>query len=179
LATALLAPSTGGSVAILLGEEASKTVADVGTGDQTLSDLVRPSVWMALVQLAIAFVIVAMARAIRSGRPVNEPRPVPLAGSELVSATSNLMQRARHAQRAGWLLRSDLYRALCRELRLPQTVSLADLDAACARRYGLVPGDIGALLAEEVADGAQLVDLGNRLQAVRRTISNVTEGVNA
>lgn len=174
LATALLAPSKGGRVAILLGQEASQSVADIGTGDQTLSDLVRPGVWMALVQLAIAFVVVAMARAIRAGRPVNEPRPVPLAGSELVLATSNLMQRARHAPRAGWLLRGDLYRTLCRQLRLPQTASLAEVDAAAARRYGFPQGQVERLLGEEVVDGAQLVDLSNRLHEVRNVLS---EGV--
>jgi hypothetical protein len=174
LATALLTPKTGGRVVVLLGEEASKSVADVGTGDQTLSDLVRPGVWMALVQLAVAFVVVAMAKAIRSGKPVNEPRPVPVAGSELVSATSNLMQRAHHGQRAGWLLQADLYRTLCRQLRLPQTVSLADLDAAAARRYGLAPGQVNTLLTETVTDNAHLVDLSNRLQAVRRTIADHT-----
>lgn len=167
LATALLAPTEGSKVSILLGAEAAKTTADIGTGEQGLTDLVRPGVWMALVQLAIAFVVFAIARAIRPGRPVREPAQVPIAGSELVVATGNLMQRAHHANRAGWLLRGNLYRALCRRFHVPPTVSVEQLDAAVAQRTALPPGHVATVLGREVQDNQGLLQLSNSLQEIR------------
>lgn len=167
LATALLAPTPDSRVDILLGAGAAKSTADLGSGDRTLSDLVRPGVWMALLQLAIAFVVFAIARAIRPGRPVREPEQVPVAGSELVVATGNLMQRARHAQRAGWLLRGNLYRDLCRRLHLPPTTTVGALDAAVAAHTSLPTGTVATALEREVHDNAGLVELGNALQAIR------------
>jgi len=167
LATALLAPVDGSRVDILLGEEAAKTVADIGSGERTLTDLVRPGVWMAFTQLAIAFVIFAIARAIRPGRPVREPEQVPIAGSELVVATGNLMQRAQHAERAGWLLRGNLYRSLCQQFRLPPTTSIDALDAAVSQHTSLPSGQVAAALQREVQDTAGLLQLSHSLQTIR------------
>ena len=167
LATALLAPARGTRVSIVLGSQAPKTVADVGGGTRHLADLVRPGVWMALVQLAIAFVVLALARAIRPGRPVREPEQVPIAGSELVVATGRLMQRARHVQRAGWLLRDDLFRVLCDRYHLPHRTSVEDLDATVAARAGLAPGDISAVLHREITDQQQLLELSHRIREIK------------
>ena len=167
LATALLAPAEGARVDILLGAEAAKTSADIGSGDDTLVDLVRPGVWMAFVQLGIAFVIFAVARAIRPGRPVREPEQVPIAGSELVVATGNMMQRARHAERAGWLLRGNLYRSLCSMFHLPATTSIEALDATVAAHTPVPPGRVAAVLQHDVSDEAGLLWLGNELQTIR------------
>jgi hypothetical protein len=170
LATALLAPTRGAHVSVLIGSRASTSPADVGTGTDTLADLVRPGVWMALLQLGIAFVVFTIARAVRAGRPVMEPRTVPLAGSELVVATGNLMQRARHSQRAGWLLRGELYREMCRRVGLPVTVPIDELDRRAAGRLGLVTGELAALLDTEVADPAQLLELSTRISHFRERI---------
>lgn len=167
LATALLAPTSDTRVSILLGEEAAKSTADIGTGEKTLSDLLRPSVWMALAQLAIAFIIFATARAVRPGRPVREPEQVPVAGSELVVATGTLMRRARHSERAGWMLRGNLYRALCRRFHLPTTASLAALDEVVAANTSIPAGHVGAVLEREVHDDKGLLELSNDLQAIR------------
>lgn len=167
LATALLAPVEGSRVDILLGAEAAKTAADIGSGEKTLIDLVRPGVWMAIAQLSIAFVVFALARAIRPGRPVREPAQVPIAGSELVVATGNLMQRAHHAERAGWLLRGNLYRALCKQYHLSPTSSIEALDAAVAARTSLPPGHVAATLHREVQDNTGLVELSSTLQGIR------------
>ncbi len=167
LATALLAPTDSSRVSILMGEDAAKSVADIGSGERTLSDLVRPGVWMALLQLALAFVVFAVARAIRPGRPVREPDQVPIAGSELVVATGNLMQRAHHAQRAGWLLRGNAYRELCRRMHLPATTSIPALDAAVSARTSLAPGHVAAVLEREVHDNDGLVRLSAHLQDIR------------
>ena len=167
LATALLAPQPGGQVTIVRGAAAPKTVSDIGTGEKTLSDLISPSVWMAITMLAVSFVVLAFARAIRPGRPVREPEQVPIAGSELVAATGNLMQRARHAGRASWLLRGDTYRLLCRRLRLPANASIADVDAASAAQLGTRPGQVADLLNREPANDAELLALSAQLDQLR------------
>ncbi len=167
LATALLAPVDGASVAIVLGAGAPKTTADIGTGDKTLLDLVRPGVWMALTQLFVAFAVFAISRAIRPGRPVREPEQVPIAGSELVVATGRLMHRAGHASRAGWLLRGNLHRDLCAAVRVPSTTSIESLDATVASRTSLAPGHLAGVLQADPADERQLLELSNRIQEIR------------
>lgn len=173
LATALLVPNADARVSILLGQEAAKSTADIGTGEKTLSDLLRPSVWMALTQLAVAFIVFATARAVRPGRPVREPEQVPIAGSALVVATGTLMRRAHHAERAGWMLRGNLYRALCRRFHLPTTASVEALDEVVAANTSLPAGRISALLQREVHDDQGLLDLSNRLQEVREEIEAI------
>ncbi len=173
LATALLAPARGTEVRILLGSGASRSPADVGTGDRRLTDLVRPGVWMGLVQLGAAFVVFALGRALRPGRPVDEPLPVALAAGELVEATGNLMQRARHHERAGWLIRGQLYRDLCARHGLRSTTSVAELDAHVAAAHplgpgsGVAPGEVAAVLGSETADAAALLALSRRAHELR------------
>jgi len=167
LATALLAPTAVGRVSVLLGDEAAKSTADIGTGEKTLSDLLRPSVWMALAQLALAFIVFATARAVRPGRPVREPEQVPIAGSALVVATGTLMRRARHAERAGWMLRGNLYRALCQRFHLPTTASISALDEVVAANTSVPVGHVAAVLQREVYDDKALLELSNSLQAIR------------
>lgn len=176
LATALLAPDGDARVQMLLGEQAAKTTADIGSGEKTLFGLLRPSFWMALTQLAIAFVVFAITRSVRPGRPVREPEQVPIAGSELVVATGTLMRRARHVQRAGWLLRGNLYRTLCRRFHLSPTTSIEQLDQIVAANTSVPDGAIRAVLEREVADDADLLELSNSLQAIRET---VFEGANS
>jgi hypothetical protein len=167
VATALLAPVKGTKVTIVLGDVAPKTAADIGTGTRSLGDLVRPGVWMALLQLAIAFVLLAIARAVRPGRPVREPEQVPIAGSELVTATGRLMQRARHEQRAAWLLRGDLFRDLCAHHHLPPTTPIDALDRAVSERSGLEPGRVADVLQRDAVDTTQLLDLSRTIQQIR------------
>jgi hypothetical protein len=171
LATALLAPQRGAHVRILIGADAAKTAADIGTGDQRLVDLVRPGVWMGLVQLALAFVVFAFARGIRTGRPVDEPRPVPVAGSEFVAASGNLMQRARHEERAAWVVRGRLYRDLCQLVRRPANTSISELDDAVAARFDTPPGEVIAIFQAVVTDKQQLVALTGRMHHLRQRIA--------
>lgn len=182
LATALLAPTADSRVSILLGDEAAKSTADIGAGEKTLSDLLRPSVWMALAQLALAFIIFATARAVRPGRPVREPEQVPVAGSELVVATGRLMRRARHAERAGWMLRGNLYRALCQRFHLPSTASIQAVDEVVAANTSLPLGHVAAVLERDVYDDKALLELSNSLQAIRSITlerHEIPEGANS
>lgn len=175
LVTSLLAPATGAHVRIMIGTEAKPAPQDIGKGNETLVDLVRPGVWMALSQLALAFVVFCVARGVRPGRVVREPQPTPIAGNELVLATGNLMQRAHHHARAGWLVRGEFYRQLCSYYRLPLDTSIDRLSDIVGRRSGVDPNELRAALDSEVNGGEQLLQLAARLERLRHlTISSAT-----
>lgn len=172
LAAALLAPQPGDDVVIVIGGEAPKTADDIGSGDKTLADLVRPGVWMALVQLGLAFLIFAVAAGVRGGRPVKEGRPVPLEGSEFVVANGNLMQRAGHDERAAYLLRADLHRWLCTRYSLPPATTIEAIDHHVATRERVPVGTVSALLQANAAGGAELMNLSRRVASFRTAIEH-------
>lgn len=173
LLTALLVPAAGANVRIMIGTEAKAAVSDIGSGDESLLDLVPQGVRMGLVQLAFAFVVLCVARGVRAGRAVREPAPIPIAGNELVVATGNLMQRARHEQRAGWLLRSEFHRQLLAHHRAEPGVSLDRLTRLVANRTGADQQELWWVLHRDVTSSAELMDLTDRLDRLRRvTLAN-------
>ena len=87
-----------------------------GGGSAGLGDLIAPRVRLALWQLVVAFVLLALWRARRLGRPVVEPQPVQLPGAELVVAVGNLMQRAKGGDAAAMATVDELCRVMGRAL---------------------------------------------------------------
>jgi hypothetical protein len=170
VAVGLLVPDGEVTVTVLVGRGASRNVADVGTGDETLLDLVPPWVWMGLVLGAIAFVVFAVSQSARTGRVLTEPFATPIAGSELVSATGNLMDRARHSEHAGWLLRNRLHRDLCRYLRVDVAAPLSQLDQVAVRRLGIAPGEVENLLRSDSTSDAELVATTHRIDRLRTEV---------
>lgn len=167
---ALLAPDPGAQVTFLTGRGPSARVEDVGSGDETLRDLVPAWVWMSAVLGAGAFVMFAISRSARVGRIISEPLAAPIAGSELVSATGNLMERAGHSSRAGRLLLEGLHRDLCRAHGVDVGATLSALDRAVAHRSGTAPGEIELLLRTTVETPAGLVELSDTIDGVRRRV---------
>lgn len=182
LATALLASndgqsrsqdggqSSGATVTILLGTGTAASIEDLGEGEETLVDLVPPWAWMALVLAALGFLVFAVSRSVRVGGVVDEPLATPRAGSELVVATGNLMQRAHHTSRAGWLMQNRLHRDLCTELHVELTAPLAELDAAVAARTSLAPGTTEQLLSCTANDDSQLLALSGQIDRIRKDV---------
>ena len=166
----LLVPERGADVTFLVGRGASPRVQDVGSGDETLRDLVPTWVWMSLVLAAVAFVVFAVSRSARVGRIVDEPLAAPIAGSELVAATGNLMQRAGHSARAGRLLLERLHRDLCHAHGIDVSAPPADLDRAVANRSGTTPGEIEYLLGRTVSETTGLAQLTADIDRVRRQV---------
>jgi len=110
LAVTLLAPREGGRVTVLYG------------GRRTLYGLIGAGVKLALVQLLVAFVLLALWRGRRLGRPVIERQPVEIPASELVTAVGNLLQRAHKRDQAGRLIADELRRDLGSRMGLARDV---------------------------------------------------------
>lgn len=162
LAASLLAPLEGTTVTVLQPPLP-------GGGRRGLTDLVAPRVKLALWQLVVAFALLVAWRARRLGRPVSEPQPVRLDGSELVVAVGNLLQRAGGRQQAANLLAADLRRALCERLGLPPTIPPEQLAATAAARTGMLPERVLAAVAPAPPhDEAELVALGQTVDQIRQ-----------
>jgi hypothetical protein len=165
LAVTLLAPRRDSRVAVL-------QPAAAGVGTKSLTDLVGPRVKLALLQLAIAFGIVVLWRARRLGRPVLEVQPVLIAGSELVAAVGNLLQRARGRPQAAALLRDDLRRTLTDRLGLPPDSPPSAVADAAAARTGAAADRVRAALAGPSPAGEEdLVVLAQTVEAIRQEVT--------
>jgi hypothetical protein len=164
LLAAVLAPRADSHVAVL-------QPPPPGSGRSSLWDLIGRRVKLALWQLVVAFVVLALWRARRLGRPVVEDPVVPLAGSELVVAVGNLLQRAGSRHQAAALLRADLHRELADWLGLPPTTT-ADVvaDAAVAAPGAGRDRLLRALAGPPPATDADLVELAQLVAAVRREV---------
>ncbi|HEX9530401.1 MAG TPA: hypothetical protein VF954_04630, partial [Acidimicrobiales bacterium] len=137
LAVGLLGAGPGWSV--VLAGPAPGTTGGVGSGRRDLVSLVSRRVKLALLQLAIAFVVVVLWRSRRLGRVASEPQPVQIEASELVAAVGNLLHQGRRRDEAARLLRADLARRLTARLGLPGRPSADRLADAVAERTGLDP----------------------------------------
>jgi hypothetical protein len=165
--TALVAPERGTDVLVLEPE----ALAPGSGGQRTLGDLIPAGVTRALVQLALAFVVYALWRARRLGRPVPEPQPVAVAGSELVAAVGNLLDRTRSPAHAGELLRADLRRFLADHLGVPAGTSPDVLAAVAAERTQVAEESLRwALSLEPVTDDAGLTALAATIDRIREEV---------
>jgi hypothetical protein len=145
-----------------------------GGGDAGLTDLIAPRVRLALWQLVVAFVLLALWRARRLGRPVAEPQPVQLPGAELVVAVGNLLQRARGRGQAAGLLTDDLRRSLAERLGLPPSTPADQVADTVAARTG-IPRErvLRTLTRSTPRDEAELVALSQAIDTVRREVIRV------
>ena len=166
LAVTLLAPARQARVQVF-------PLPAPGAGRKGLVDLVSPRVKLALVQLAVAFVVLALWRARRLGRPVLEPAPVQIPGSELVVAVGSLLQRGRGRARAAQILRHGLRRALGSRLGLPAGAPPEQVAEAAAGRTGMTVAELTVLLdGPGPADERQLVELAQSVERVRQEVTS-------
>ena len=171
LATTLLAPTRSERVVVLRPPAP-------GEGDKGLLDLVDRRVELGVVQLAVAFGVLVMWRSRRLGRPVLEPQPVQLAGSELVVAVGELLQRAKGREQAASVLRDDLRRWLAERLGLPPATPaevVADAVAASASSGDATAEEVLAVLAGgRPANEDGLVALAHSVESIRRRVGGQT-----
>lgn len=162
LVAALLAPDAGSRSAFL------RPTLLVGNGDQGLVDLVGTPVRAALVQLVIAFLLVALWRARRLGRPVLEPQPVPIESSELTEAVARLLARAQHPARAAAVLRDRARRDLSGPLGLALDAPAVDVVDAIERRTGLSADQARRAAIDPVTTDDDLVEVAALLHQIRK-----------
>jgi hypothetical protein len=165
LAAGLLAPQSGTTVRFV------DAPIPAGGGDKTLYDLVSDGVRRAGLQLGLAFIVYALWRAVRLGRPVREVQPVEIAGSELVAASGRLLERGRAPGEAAEVLRADLRRDLRTRLGVGPDVSPAELAALVAERSGVDPHDASAAIDDHaVTDDDELVAVARAVASVQQEV---------
>ena len=166
LAANVLVPVSGTRVAVL-----ERATAGAAEGDRSLADLVPDSVREALVQLLIAFALFALWKGRRLGRPVVETQPVQIAGSELVVAVGNLMQKAGRPEAAASQLRDDLRRDLTSRLGLPPNATADVIADVAAARTGVSRDRVySALTAAPPASADALIRAAQEIEHVRTDV---------
>lgn len=165
LAAGLLAPQAGTAVRIV------DAPIPAGGGQRSLAELVSPGVRRGLIQLGIAFVLYAIWRAIRLGRPVPEDQPVRIAGSELVAAVGRLLARTGQPAAAAELLRGRLRRTLRARVGMPTSAPDEALAAAVARSTGVDPAHV-----HDAIDDRPVPD-DDALVAAARSVSSISSEV--
>lgn len=166
LAVTLLAPAVGTTVRFV------DPPLLTGGGDKTLADLVPIGVKRGLLQLALAFVLYAVWRAIRLGHPVPEGQPVVVAGSALVSAIGHLLERTRAPGPAAERLREGLRKHLRRTLAVPSEAPLATLAEIAAARTGMsIEPVLLALDDRAVTTDAELVAVARAVASLHEEVS--------
>lgn len=166
LAAVLLAPEPGAQVTVV-------GTSRVGGGHAGLLSLISPKLKELFWQLVIAFVLLALWRARRLGRPVAETLPVELPGSEIVVATGHLYQEAGHRDRAAGLLRDDLQRDLTRRLGLPRDAGPELVAGVTATRTRATKEEVyGVLTAPPPLSDAQLIELATTIETIRQEVNS-------
>jgi hypothetical protein len=165
--SALVAPQEGTRLLVL----EPGALAGSSTGRRSLRELVPAGAWRAILQLAVAFVLYAVWRSRRLGRPVPEPAPSPIAGSELVAATGTLLDRSRSPGHAADLLRRDLRRFLGDHLGVPPDMPADVLAAVAAERTGVDQAVLHAALSgPPVTDDKELAALAATIDRIREEV---------
>ena len=165
--SALVAPQVGTRLLVL----EPGPLAGTSTGRRTLSELIPAGVWRAILQLGVAFVLYAAWRSRRLGRPVPEPAPSPIAGSELVAAVGTLLDRSRSPGHAADLLRRDLRRFLGDHLGVPPDAPADVVATVAAERSGADEADLRAALGgAPVTDDQDLAALAATIDRIRQEV---------
>lgn len=144
-----------------------------GGGNDSLLDLLPDRVVTALWQLVVAFGLVVLWRARRLGRPVLEPQPVELAGSELVVAVGDLLQRSQQRDAAGAMVRAAGRREVAERLGVSPTTPVDVVAHVVADRTGLDRAKVhDALRDRPVASDRDLIELARELDSIREEVAH-------
>jgi hypothetical protein len=133
---------TGSDVQWLLPRPGARAV----TSDKSLNDLIPRALKLAVLQLFVALLVLALWRARRLGAVVTEPLPVVVRAAEAVEGRSRLYRASRSRGTAGEALRAGARDRLARRLGLGPETSRDGMVAAVAAHTGSDPAAVDALL---------------------------------
>jgi len=136
-----------------------------------LSELVPDALRLSVVQVALAVVVLALWRARRLGRVVEEPLPVVVRAAEAVEGRGRLYAAAGARDTAAEALRAAVRDRLLHRLGLPLAAGREALVSGAAARAGRDPAGVDALLyGAAPGDDAALVRLSDALTALERDV---------
>jgi hypothetical protein len=147
-------------------------------GQQTFGDLVPFGVKLAILQVVIAVVLVALWRSRRLGPVVVEPLPVVVRSAEAVEGRARLYRARRASDRAAQALRTGALERLTALLGMPRSAAAdpamaAEIVATIADHTGREQTVIGAALyGPPPVDDAELVRLAGFLDDLERQVRN-------
>ncbi|HUP72546.1 MAG TPA: DUF4350 domain-containing protein [Acidimicrobiales bacterium] len=164
VAVSLLAPKQGTKVAFVRGPS-------FGAGEETLWGIIRPGIRYGFLQVAIAFLLFAIWRGRRLGRPVLEIPRIEIEGSEFVEAVGHLLERTNSPTYAAAVLRADARREIARRVGGPRADDPEALAALLDVRLGADRNRVRALVTDtHVADENELVALAQQLHSLRQEV---------
>lgn len=143
---------------------------------KSFTDLVPFGVKLAVLQIVVAVVLVALWRARRLGPVVAEALPVVVRSAEAVEGRARLYRARRAADRAAQALRAGTLERLTGRLGMPASAAAdpalaGEIVAAVAAHTGQDPALIGsALYGPPPADDAGLVRLAGFLDELERQV---------
>jgi hypothetical protein len=171
LATALFAPRPGTRVALI--DDAFGDASGGGNVDasDSLGQVLGVGVKLAVLQLGVAVVIYGFSRGRRLGRPIAEPQPVQIAGSDLIVAVGSLLQQTRRPDDSAAILRRDLRRDICRRTGLPDQAPVEVIADTVAARSVLDRDTVRHTLADQpTSSDADLVLLARQIDTLREEV---------
>ena len=145
-----------------------------GESELSLPDAIPLGVKLALAQAVVALVVYGVARGRRLGKPIVEPLPTAIAGSELVDAVGHLLARTKDPERAAAVLRAGLRRDVALRYGVPPDAEPQVLADVVSARTGLDPNRILAAVAGPgVSDDTELAQLADRIDQLRQEVVDV------
>lgn len=141
----------------------------------SLSDLIPDGVYLGALQLFLALGVLALWRARRLGRVVQEPLPVVVRAAEAVEGRSRLYRAAGARDVAAASLRAASRERLARRVGLLASAPRTALAPAVTERVGGDVAVVEALLyGDAPGDDDALVRLADRLRTLEATVSGDT-----
>lgn len=170
-AVSLLAPNGERSVVVIEPPGPGEGADDLNDVFGDLWALIGPGPRQALGQLVLAFVVYALWRARRLGRPVTDSVPVRVPGTELVRGVAALLGRTGDPQRSADLARRALRHDLARRVGLPHDSPASAVAAAVAPMSRRDPALIEQVVGDHaVTDDDELVALLGAAESLRREV---------
>lgn len=139
----------------------------------SLPSLVPDALVLGVVQLGVVLAVLALWRARRLGRVVEEPLPVVVRAAEAVEGRGRLYRAAGAREPAAAALRAAVLSRVVRRLGLPVAADRGAVVSTAAARTGRDPAELDALLyGAPPSDDAALVRLADALRAFERAATD-------